>query len=101
MYTGWARVSFCQFADSVCPGDKVHVHTLETQLARTTEELKGLKVRQQELETKLSQAQWQNEAKADVRAALMLCCLWHEYHPLFVQVFHQNSHNEFCACSCK
>ncbi len=43
---------------TVCCGDKVHVHTLETQLARTTEELKGLKVRQQELETKLSQAQW-------------------------------------------
>ena len=57
---------------TVCPGEKVRAHTLKAQLARTTEELKGLKVRQQELETKLSEAQWQNEAKADVRAALML-----------------------------
>ncbi|KAL0055307.1 hypothetical protein WJX82_010458 [Trebouxia sp. C0006] len=45
---------------------KVHIHTLETQLARTTEELQGLKLRQQELETKLSQAQWLNEAQADL-----------------------------------
>lgn len=46
---------------------KVQKDDLKTQLARTTEELKDLKVRQQELETKLSQAQWQNEAKADLQ----------------------------------
>lgn len=55
---------------TLCLGKAVKekARTLELKLARTTEELQGLKVRQQELETQLSQAQCQNVVRSEVRA---------------------------------
>ena len=46
---------------------KARAQSLEIELERTVQELKGLQVRQQMLETELSQAQRQNATKTDVR----------------------------------